>query len=58
MIDRHANAWRLGLPLSQPHSGDLMRQCIAIRHFAFEGPGTFEPLLRMCDYKVMMIEGP
>ncbi len=35
-----------------------MRQCIAIRHFAFEGPGTFEPLLRMCDYKVMMIEGP
>lgn len=35
-----------------------MRKCIAIRLVAFEGPGTFEPLLRMRDYEVMTIEGP
>lgn len=35
-----------------------MTKCIAIRVAAFEEPGTFEPLLRMRYYEVMMIEGP
>lgn len=33
-----------------------MRQCIALRHIAFEGLGTFEPVIRARGYDMTMID--